>query len=452
MAEKFAFGGNELGEELGLDWYDISARNYDPALARWMNIDPLADQMRRHSPYNYAFDNPIYFIDPDGLSPTGTLFSGGQLSGSDVQNSAFGNQSFGVSLGVEKSKSGAGGSVTVNGKNTTTENSNSGNSASETSSSSSNNSTSSTGSTNGNRTSSETNKTTPNNTGDNTNPFELYFNYGANILKQELDQDNVFSYMTPQTRNRLNPSKGSLQVSADVSSATSILNLTAKGSSILATSLLAAEKFSIYITSGSVDGVMHIWSAESVEHMTGKTLRNFGRAAGGFSLFMTYRAYQNGDIDGVTAGYDAGFTAYGVLGGPFGLGLSAFYGVFNIAIPYDYRMSVMTARAEKAKKAKTHEEAKRIMGSCFVKGTKILMADNSEKNIENIKVGDLIKSVNIHTMELEPDLVVQIPNSLKKYKIIEAKFSNGVTNKFSPAHPYWAVSYTHLTLPTILLV
>ncbi|MFC4632981.1 DUF6443 domain-containing protein [Dokdonia ponticola] len=71
MAEKFAFGGKEYGEELGLDWYDISARNYDPAIGRWMNLDPLAEKMRRHSPYNFAFNNPIYWQDYDGMSPTG---------------------------------------------------------------------------------------------------------------------------------------------------------------------------------------------------------------------------------------------------------------------------------------------------------------------------------------------------------------------------------------------
>src|SRR5690554_5588571 len=73
---KYKFNGMEWQNELGLNYYDFGMRNYDAALGRWMNIDPLAEVSRRWSPYTYAYNNPVYYIDPDGMMSWGHYGSG----------------------------------------------------------------------------------------------------------------------------------------------------------------------------------------------------------------------------------------------------------------------------------------------------------------------------------------------------------------------------------------
>ncbi len=63
-AEKYLTTLHQRDEETGLDYR--GARYYDSDVARFLSLDPRADEFVDMSAYNYVFGNPVSIIDPDG--------------------------------------------------------------------------------------------------------------------------------------------------------------------------------------------------------------------------------------------------------------------------------------------------------------------------------------------------------------------------------------------------
>ena len=65
--QSYKYNGKEFDRKKGLDWYDYGVRMYDPTLGRWNAVDPMAEDNQNLTPYNYCSNNPIKFVDRDGM-------------------------------------------------------------------------------------------------------------------------------------------------------------------------------------------------------------------------------------------------------------------------------------------------------------------------------------------------------------------------------------------------
>ena len=64
----YQYNGKELNTDLGLNWMDYGARWYDPSVGRFTSVDRFAEKYSFQTPYAYAANDPIKFIDVNGDS------------------------------------------------------------------------------------------------------------------------------------------------------------------------------------------------------------------------------------------------------------------------------------------------------------------------------------------------------------------------------------------------
>lgn len=76
----YGFTGHEHDQDFDLNLINMGGRIYDPQIGQFLSPDPIIQTLtfsQNYGPYNYAFNNPLTFIDPTGYEVGGGDTSGG---------------------------------------------------------------------------------------------------------------------------------------------------------------------------------------------------------------------------------------------------------------------------------------------------------------------------------------------------------------------------------------
>ena len=88
---KYKYNGKELQDELGLNWDSFKWRNYDYAIGRFMNIDPLATEFPQWSPYVFSGNLVVVSKELEGMEPKFMIEDGKLTTGMvSLLNAAYG--------------------------------------------------------------------------------------------------------------------------------------------------------------------------------------------------------------------------------------------------------------------------------------------------------------------------------------------------------------------------
>ena len=390
MAQKYGYNGKEYEQGIGIDLYEMDWRSYDPVIGRWLAMDPVIHFSM--SPYTAFDNNPIFWSDPSGRNSDGyygmyDLEWGGYMTDPRDPNFNAEGQAYGYDYNFDGSFDE--GSEYLNPVMV---------------------------------------QAAPK-----FNPFEDAYDdiYDYEDFERDMDEfDKLniqiiskedWSFLKTLGRGAAATSKGFglLGGYLKVKNTTSVLgSMNQISSNVFVWNKIGTWSPKIGQTSGIFG-----WTFLST-----KTFKAIGRFGGFGSMLMSGVDVLNGDISAERGIADSAATFAMMYGGPWGMALGITYHGLMWANDNGYLHPVDFTKLD---------EGRDWQNTCFVAGTKILLNNGVEKNIEDVRVGDSILSVDMNTMKVEKDVVVLIPLTQEKYTKIRITSENGIENIASPHHPFY---------------